>query len=649
MKESAKTKKLSQKQKKIIIIVTAAVLLAATVFGIVWASIDHSFRYDKKDLTPYIGTINLEDIKNMNLSVETDISDEDIAKEIYELLTKSDKTGGLKENAKNFAKRNQVIKDGHAVYMYYQLYEIKKTGEGAAATTEKKLIASSTKFNNKDSATLFRIGSDEFCHFLEKQILDGNYIPEGKTDGDNVQRPLGNILTRNDTKEAAYTEGDTLVISLKGTYTVNGEEKTFYKKQSVFLQTGSRDSDVANAAGLCYYNADNQFIDNMKSDVDDNKSLTDKLLAELTGKKNGEKVSFTLPMYIAKDNTAPTEVSFEAELESFFNAEMFVMSWIKEGSGKGIDETLTITGDDGKKVELAVGSSVEFRFIVENTLSLNKETVTQLALNDNATDSDEVGFEIPEGIADTDEAYASAFETYTFERLRDAYIANLKTEKTYEATILNALWEEIYKKYTEGDGSVIKDYPKGEIDSYYKTAMNNYKYEYFSGSSASTYQKTYKSGVEEYILVKVYGKTSSEVHEMTEKEINDAIRSYIEADAKKQISRRLVLFSLAQANGITMDRNDRKGYLQEAQDSIEAYYRTIYSLYGSGDGTKLSEDQINLYAKNAAKAEVDAMTDKYIREGVYLDKVGALFLTNGDFPGVVFTRENSAADDGHDH
>ncbi len=621
----------SHKQKKIAVIVTASILLAAIVFGIVWVCLDHSFRYDKKDLTPYIGRINLSDIKSMSLSVETDISDDDVDKEIYTLLTKL-------ENASSYAKKNLTMKENHAVYMYYEVYQY-KTEEGSSET-KKELIASSTLFNDKDKSYLFRLGAGDFCQFLETKILDSNFVPEGK----EGQIPLGSV-SRNDVNGAAYNAGDTLVIRLKGTYTdANGAQQTFYKDQSVFFQT-DRPTEVPVA-----YNASNELIENYKSD-DDNASLVAALKTALAGKKNGESFSFTLPVYAAKDHTEKTTVTFEGKLESSFNATMYVMSWIKDDNNAGTPEDLTITNNKGSKVEIDKGSSVEFRFMVEHTLSLNKDTVTALAASDNSTTSEDKGFELPEEIADTDEAYAEAFEKYTFERMRDEYIAELRENDAYKATVLDALWQQIYKKYTEGDDSVILGYPESEIESYYKTALNNYKYEYHSGSSASTLQKTYNSA-EEYILVKVYGKTSSDVKAMSEDEIESSIESLIKADAKKQIARRLVLYSLAQANEITMSRDERKGYLQRAEESMVDYYRSTYQAYVNYGLMEMSKDQIELAAKNAAKESVAGLTESYIRDGVYLEKVGELFLTDGDFPGVVFTRENSATDDeheGHEH
>lgn len=624
--------RMGNKQKKIAVIVTASVLLAAIVFGIVWACLDHSFRYDKKDLTPYIGSINITDIKNMNLSVETDISDDDVDKEIYTLLTKLD-------NASHYTKKNVAMKENHAVYMYYELYQY-KTEEGSTEQ-KKELIASSTLFNDKDKSYIFRLGAGDFCQFLENKLLDSNFVPEGK----EGQPSLGSI-SRNDVNNTGYNAGDTLVIKLKGTYTDgNGAQQTFYKEQSVFFQT---DRPTENPLA---YNASNEFIENYKTGTDDNAALVAALKTALAGKKNGETFSFTIPVYAAKDHTSQTNVTFEGKLESSFSATSYVMSWIKDDNNAGTPEKFTITNNKGSKVEIDKGSSVEFRFTIEETLSLNMDTVTALAASDNSTTSEDKGFEIAEGLTATDEAYAEAFEKYTFERLRDAYIADLKKNDTYKATILDALWQEIYKKYTEGDGSVIIGYPEGEIESYYKTALNNYKYEYHSGSSAATLQKTYNSA-EEYILVKVYGKTSSDVKAMSKAEIESSIKSFIEGDAKKQIARRLVVYSLAQANGITMDRAERKGYLQRAEESMVSYYRSTYQAYVNYGLMEMSKDQIELAAKNAAKESVNALTESYIRDAVYLEKVGELFLTDGDFPGVVFTRENSATDDeheGHEH
>ncbi len=625
--------RMGNKQKKIAVIVTASILLAAIVFGIVWACLDHSFRYDKKDLTPYIGSISVSDIKNMDLSVETDISDDDVDEEIYTLLTKLD-------NASHYAKTNLPIKENHAVYMYYEVYQYKTEGTGESATTKKELIVSSTAFNAKDNIYHFRIGAGDFSLFLENKILNSALVPEGKDD----QLSLGSI-SRNDTNGASYNEGDTLVIKLKGTYTdsSNGTQN-FYKENTIFFQSSDR-TETGNQP----YNADNTIIENYKTSVDDNAALVNALKAALAGKKNGESFSFTLPVYIAKDAAAPTNVTFEGTLESSFRASMFVMSWGVDEGTNGIDEKMEIKNNKGEKVEIDKDSSVEFRFIVEETLSLNKETVAALAASDNSATSEDKGFEIPEGIADTDEAYAEAFEKYTFERLRDAYIATLRENDTYKATVLDALWKEIYKKYTEGDGSVIIGYPEKEVESYYKTELNNYKYEYHSSASASTLQKSYSS-VEEYILVKVYGKTASDVKAMSKADIETAIESLIKADAKKQIARRLVVYSLAQANGVTMNRDDRKDYLKKAEASLVSYYKSTYEAYiNYGLMEKMSKEQIELAAKNAAKADADALTDSYIRDAVYLEKVGELFLTDGDFAGVVFTRENSATDDGHNH
>lgn len=627
--------RMGYKQKKIAVIVTASILLAAIVFGIVWACLDHSFRYDREDLTPYIGSINLSDIKNMNLSVETDISDDDVDKEIYTLLTKLN-------NASHYAKKNVPIKENHAVYMYYEVYQYKTEGTGESATTTKELIASSTAFNAKDNSYVFRIGAGDFCQFLENKILDSALVPEGK----DSQLPLGSI-SRTDLNGAAYNEGDTLVIKLKGTYTDSSNNtQTFYKEQSVFFQTA-----VRNETGNLPYNAENKILTNNKTTVDDNAALVAALKNALADKKNGESVTVTLPVYIAKDASAPTDVTFTCEIESSFRASMFVMSWGVDEGSKGIDEKMTIKNNKGEKVEIDKDSSVEFRFIVEETLSLGKDTVTELAASDNSTTSEEKGFEVPESIADTDEAYAEAFEKYTFERLRDAYIADLRKNDAYKATVLDALWQEIYKKYTEGDGSVIIGYPEKEIESYYKTALNNYKYDYHSGNTAATLQKTYNTA-EEYILVKVYGKTASDVKAMSKAEVETAIESLIKADAKKQIARRLVVYSLAQANEITMNRAERKGYLQRAEESMVSYYRSTYEAYVNYGLMEMSKEQIELAAKNAAKESVNALTDSYIRDAVYLEKVGELFLTDGDFPGVVFTRENSATDDehaGHEH
>ena len=76
---------------KIAIAATAIVLLAAIIFGVIWTSLDRSYRYDQVDLTQFYADgknpIDFETIKTLPIRLETDVSEEDITKQIGTNLT----------------------------------------------------------------------------------------------------------------------------------------------------------------------------------------------------------------------------------------------------------------------------------------------------------------------------------------------------------------------------------------------------------------------------------------------------------------------------------------------------------------------------------------------------------------------------------
>jgi len=251
---------------------------------------------------------------------------------------------------------------------------------------------------------------------------------------------------------------------------------------------------------------------------------------------------------------------------------------------------------------------VTFNVIVESVISLDQNAVKAL---DDADDK----YTATAGLADTVEAYAEDYKAYTKRALIEKYVEDYKKDDKagFDQEISDALWEAIAKEYAKVDA--MKDFPSSEIKRYYKTALNNYEYDY---NTSESNLKAYPS-LEEYILRSEYGVSSNDVSAMKASgTMESEVRTRIEADAKEQIARKIVLFSLADQLGIEIGKAERRAAKEEiAKREYDRYYTIYKSAYSSMSGqyTEAQIEEIAVAYAEAASDSVEAsLTTTYLRE-----------------------------------
>lgn len=571
--------------KKIMTIVVALVLLAAIAFGIVWSSLDHSYRYDQVDLSQFLASADAlpspEELKNLHVKLETDVTEEAVLDQVETNLKKLGSLNGLKRPTPNV---NTTLPYSDLVWMFYEVYA---PADAEAANQDPVLIMSNTAFGNANGATMVRLGSGDLHAFIEKFLQ--NY-PE-----------YGTAIDRYRDTGKELIEGYTLVVEVTGTYksTVNGEEKTntFLSLKDYNYQPVATPVDPANPK--TYYQG--------KADFGTNKTNVETALKDAFAGLDaiGDSFEITVDNVNVDDTSVDPTVTFKGKVTAMFRAENKIVTL-------DLNHEL-FNGDfkykaDGKDASVSRDKDLTLHITIESAVSLDKATVEELTAEDE-------GFVPPTELGDDeDAAYSKAYVDYIKKGLMDTFIQNYVEKNTniYEGALKNAVWTEIFDRYATAE--VITSIPDGELEKYYKTALNNYKYEY---NSNSTYQKTYKSA-EEYILSAIYNdKTSLNLEETA---MQAALRAHIEEDGKEAIRAKILLFAMAEKCGVTYDKAAKKAAKAELFDSYFSYWKSYYATL-NGYGYNYSAAEVERMAKDSANANVAELSPAYLREFIALTGV----------------------------
>ncbi len=575
----------------------ALLVLAAIVFGIVWSLIDHSFRYDKKDLSSYFdaAVLDIEALKALDLEIKTDVDKEAVAAKIEEkikaLSTKALNT--VKVDKIQNAKQNDAEAFNDLVWMYYEVAAV-KDADGTEPSVIKNLT--NLKLATKDGATVVRLGTGSYSSVFEKILMKNS--------------DFSTAFTRITDEDDPYTEGFNLVLTGSATYNDGTKDVEYLKLSDYYYYYAPAAAPAPAAEG-----------EESTTHVSDYKSATTlgktaaadtafRAALDASGKKIGETITFTVTETI---DAVERTITFNLKVTAAVKAE------VKEMIVK-LDEKVSYKDDESGAKELAKDSYVSFRVIFERIVPLNEATVKELAKADEYT----LDASLAEGDADkADERYVTAYKKHVEEDLIKEYVTKIKKAGTdgapasIDAIVRNALWTKIAETYAKTES--MKDYPAKELKNYCKIELNNYEYDY---ETSSTNKKTYAT-LEDYILRSVFGKSATDIQGWDAEKKESEAYALIEAEGKELIARKIVLFSLADKLGVEADRRERK----EAKEEIYAEeYALYYDMYFNAfSGSSSSEDEAkstaHYYASMYADAARSSLTASYLREYVVLNEV----------------------------
>ncbi len=595
--------KKQKKSKKWLIGGIALLLLSAIVFGIVWSSVDHSFRYDKKDLSPYFdaSVLDLEALKALDLEIKTNVNTSSVAAKIEEKIKALDVSvlNSIKVDKIQNAKQNDEKVFNDLVWMYYEVGALENendtTPEVISPLTNLKLAA-------KDGATVVRLGTGSYSSVFEKIIMNNANF---STD-----------FTRITDEDDPYTEGYNLVLTGKATYNNGTSDVEYAKFTDLYYYYAPAATPAPAEEGDSEGTApdDEGFVSEYKSASTLGKTAAadDAFRAALdaSGKKVGETVTFTIAETI---DSVERQIKFELKVTSAVKAE------VKEMIVK-LDEKVSYKDAEGASKELAKDSYVSFRVILERIVPLNEPTVKKLAEKDEYT----LDASLAEGDADkADERYVTAYKKHVEEDLIAEYVTSIKktgengAPASIDAIVRQALWDEIAKSYAKTDA--MKDYPARELKNYCKVELNNYEYDY---ETSATNKKTYAT-LEDYILRSVFGKSATDIQGWDADKKESEVYALIEAEGKELIARKLVLFSLAEKLDVEATRKERKAAKQEIYDEeYSLYYDMYYNAFkGSSSSDSEAKSTAHYYASMYADSALGSLTASYLREYVTLNEV----------------------------
>lgn len=590
--------KKQKKSKKWLIGGIALLLLCAIVFGIVWSSIDHSFRYDKKDLSPYFdaSVLNLEALKALDLEIKTNVNKTSVAAKIEE------KIKALSTTALNSVKVDKIVNAkttgdtfNDVVWMYYEVASV-KDDKG----TEPSVIASLTnlKLAAKDGATAVRLGTGSYSSTFEKILMNN--------------ANFSTAFTRLTDADDPYTEGFNLVLTGKATYNNGTSDVEYAKFTDLYYYYAPATAPVTEGEGE---DEDAGHVADYKSASTLGKTAAAdtafKAALDASGKKVGETITFTITETI---DSVEREIKFELKVNAAVKAE------VKEMIVK-LDEKVSYKDAEGASKELAKDSYVSFRVILERIVPLNEKTVKELA---KAEEGYTLDASLDEGDADkADERYVTAYKKHIEDILIKEYVTNIKkagengAPASIDAIVRNALWTKIAETYAKTDA--MKGYPEKELKRYCKVELNNYEVDY---ETSSTNKKTYAT-LEDYILRSVFGKSATDIQGWDAAKKESEAYALIEAEGKELIAKKIVLFALADMMGIEADRGERKDAKEEIYNEEYSYYYSLFYNSSSGSTTNESEAKstAHYYASMYADSAIASMTTSYLREYVVMNEV----------------------------
>ena len=612
---------------KIAIWIAAIVLVAALAFGIVWTSIDHSYRYDKEDLTIFLKggadvAIDYDGLKSLPITLETSVTRDEWLKKIYTNMTSLEGVDSYKKKDANLSGINLPYPD--IAYMYYEIF-VASDSEGTLEDATP--ILANTSYFDASKAKEVRLGNGDLHTLIENYMRQ---FPEYST-----------TVVRNEDADDAIEAGYTLVVNLTATYETttekDGETTTSTNKYltltdyNIDLGDEATIEEKKNAGvdGISYYVGTTTFKD-ILTEVKDHKvsqEVSDQLLAEFAKlTKNGDKFEITIPIKFTEGNEV-TEVTFKGEVKANFLAEVKVQTfklseqkvlnedqdgWI---SGSAVDFEYKDAAGTTQKVDR--NKYLLLRVTVESVLSLDEAMVNALT---KGKDDFVAPTEYAEGKKDA--AYALEYMEYVKKTMQNDAIAKMKEDANLASltgSVRDALWKAITDTYA--NDLYITSFPEGEIERYCDALMESYEYDYANSGLTSTY-----ANVKEYVLIKLF--EVSGVSSMTADEQDAKLNDLLTEKAEEALRKEILLFWLARYYGVEITRADRKNAADEVYD---IYYSTYYQLYTSYYSTVYTAADIARLARQDAKAQSEAIcTPAYLREYVALTEVQGLLVSEED-------------------
>ncbi len=589
--------KKQKKTKKWLVAGIALLVLCAIVFGIVWSSIDHSFRYDKKDLSPYFdaSVLDLDTLKSLDLEIKTNVNKASVASKIEEKIKALDAAAldSVKVDKIQNAEKSDENVFNDLVWMYYEVASV-KDNTGAEPTVIGPLT--NLKLAAKDGATVVRLGTGSYSSVFEKIIMNN--------------KDFSTAFERITDEDDPFTEGYNLVLTGKATYMNDGGTAVEYAKFTDLYYyyapatAPATEGDDGDEGTVSEYKSASTLGKTAAADTEFRKAL------DASGKKIGETVTFTIKETIEQ---VERDITFSLKVTAAVKAE------VKDMIVK-LDEKVTYKDAEGVSKELAKDSYVSFRVILERIVPLNETTVKKLAEKDEYT----LDASLAEGDAATaDERYVTAYKKHVEADLIAEYVASIKktgengTPASIDAIVRNALWTKIAETYAKADA--MKDYPARELKKYCKVELNNHEYDYETSSSN---KKTYET-LEDYILRSVFGKSAADIQGWDAEKKETEAYALIEAEGKELIAKKLVLFALADKLDAKADRRERKAAKEEIYNEEYAMYYNMYlnAFQGSSSSESEAKSTAHYYASMYADSALSSLTTSYLREYVTLNEV----------------------------
>lgn len=632
------------KPAKIAIWVAVLLLVAALAFGIVWTSIDHSYRYDLEDLSVFFkegAKIDYDGLDALPITLETTVSRDDWLKKIYTNIKALDlDKEELYQYEADISKANMPYPD--IAYIYYQVFvDADKNNEPDVDEKTGKPVAilSSTQYFDASKAKEVRLGNGDLHALIENHMR--TYTEYG-TKVDRITDADRDIL-------AGYTRVVDLVITYTTEETKNGETVT---KENKYLTLTDFNLDIdAKPEGETYYTGTTTF-EGMSTDVKEHKipkDLSDRLIAEFKklGKVGGsfkfdttseDKITVTLP---GEGNTATT-LTVEGKVKSAFLAEVKKQTLVlseqyifDDATDKMIKNEAPVEFEykdgSGTTQKVSKDKNLVLYITLEKVVKLDKKTVDVLTEKDSA-------FKAPTKLGDNaDAAYALEYMEHVKNTMQSDAIAKLKKdEATLTANVKHALWDAITAHYATD--AYITTFPEGEIEKYCETLMESYEYEYKNSGLTSKY-----ANAEEYALVKIF--EVSNAASMSATEQAETLNKKLTEKAEEALRKEIILFWLADYFDVEITKADRKAAEREV---YESFYNTYLQLYTSYYSSMYSKADIARLARQDAEAQTDALcTSAYLREYVALAEVqDALVRDAKNYPNITWVLKGEAE---HEH
>ena len=622
------------KPAKIAIWVAVVLLVAALAFGIVWTSIDHSYRYDLEDLSVFFkegAVIDYDGLDALPITLETSVTRDSYLKKVYTNIKAIDGLDAYKEKNADLSGAKLPYPD--IVYMYYEIFRADEEGNIEDLTP----ILSNTAYYDSAKAKEVRLGNGDLHTLIENYM---RYYPEYSTE-----------IIRNEDTGDAIGEGYTLVIELTATYetetTKDGETTTSTSKYLTLsdynLELGTEEEIAAKKAE--YYVGISTFKD-MLTEVKDHKvpeAVSTALLEEFAKlEKNGDEFTLVQEIKLTSGSNDVTEVTFKGKVKSNFKAEVkhqtFKLSeqYILNDAGDGFIKNDGATDfeykdSSGTTQKIDRSKQLVLRITVDSVIKLNEALVLELTKENGS-------FEAPTNVGENkDAAYALQYMEYVKKTMIDEAVATIKKdEATLAGDVKNALWEEITHVYA--NNAFITSFPEGEVEKYCEALMEAYDSEF--KSSGLNYANT-----TEYVLIKIYEVPN--VSTMTADEQAAKLNEKLTEAAEEALRKEILLFWLADYFDIEITKAAKKAAEKELYD---AYYSAYLQLYTSYYSTVYSSADIARLARQDAEAQVESIcTPAYLREYVALTAVqDALVRDAKNYPNITWTLSGEADHD-HEH